>query len=192
MRQNPNRFGQREAGGGTGGLAASLLAGGTLTLGIDPGTAICGFGLVAEEKGALHMVAYGAITTQAGEPPAERLRLVYHGLRDIIGQYHPADVAVEELFFNKNVRTALQVGQARGVAMLAAAEADLEVAEYTPLQVKQALVGYGRAEKSQVQEMVRVMLGMDRIPEPDDAADALAVAICHIHSRQVARRLGVG
>jgi crossover junction endodeoxyribonuclease RuvC len=170
--------------------AASVVAGGMLTLGIDPGIAICGFGLVAEEKGAVRMVAYGAITTQAGEPPAERLRIVYRGLCDLIGRYHPADVAVEELFFNKNVRTALQVGQARGVAMLAAAEADLDVAEYTPLQVKQAMVGYGRAEKSQVQEMVRVMLGMDRIPEPDDAADALAVAICHIHSRQVARRMG--
>jgi crossover junction endodeoxyribonuclease RuvC len=190
---------QNRDGSGTVGLtgiearaAASIAVGSMLTLGIDPGTAICGFGLVAEEKGALLMVAYGAITTRAGEPPAQRLRLVYHGLRDLIGQYHPADVAVEELFFNKNVRTALQVGQARGVAMLAAAEADLDVAEYTPLQVKQAMVGYGRAEKSQVQEMVRVMLGLDRIPEPDDAADALAVAICHIHSRQVARRLGVG
>jgi crossover junction endodeoxyribonuclease RuvC len=163
-----------------------------VTLGIDPGVAICGFGLVAEDRGALRMVAFGAITTRAGEPPAERLRVVYRELRRIIAEHHPDDVAVEELFFNKNVRTALQVGQARGVALLAAAEADLEVAEYTPLQVKQALVGYGRAEKFQVQEMVRVMLALERIPEPDDAADALAVAICHIHSRQVTRRLGVG
>jgi crossover junction endodeoxyribonuclease RuvC len=192
LRQNPDGNGTVGLAGSEARAAASIAAGGVLTLGIDPGIAICGFGLVAEEKGALHMIAYGAITTQAGEPPAERLRVVYRGLRDLIGSYHPADVAVEELFFNKNVRTALQVGQARGVAMLAAAEADLDVAEYTPLQVKQAMVGYGRAAKSQVQEMVRVMLGLDRIPEPDDAADALAVAICHIHSRQVARRLGVG
>lgn len=172
--------------------AAAHAAAGMVTLGIDPGVAICGFGLVAEDRGALRMVAFGAITTRAGEPPAERLRVVYRELRRIIAEHHPDDVAVEELFFNKNVRTALQVGQARGVALLAAAEADLEVAEYTPLQVKQALVGYGRAEKFQVQEMVRVMLALERIPEPDDAADALAVAICHIHSRQVTRRLGVG
>jgi crossover junction endodeoxyribonuclease RuvC len=192
VHQSRNGLGTIEVSGGKTDPAPFVTSGGTLTLGIDPGTAICGFGLVAEERGALRMVAYGAITTQAGEPPAERLRIVYRGLCDLIGRYHPADVAVEELFFNKNVRTALQVGQARGVAMLAAAEAGLDVAEYTPLQVKQAMVGYGRAEKSQVQEMVRVMLGLDRIPEPDDASDALAVAICHIHSRQVARRLAMG
>jgi crossover junction endodeoxyribonuclease RuvC len=171
---------------------AADAAEGTVTLGIDPGVAICGYGLVAEDQGALRLVAYGAITTRAGEPPAQRLLLVYHSLRDLIGKHRPYDVAVEELFFNKNVRTALQVGQARGVVLLAAAEAGLDVAEYTPLQVKQALVGYGRAEKTQVQEMVRVMLNLERTPAPDDAADALAVAICHIHSRRTIRRLGLG
>ncbi len=192
MPQNPDPGAQQQIGSGPGDAIAPLASGGSLTLGIDPGTAICGFGLVAEDQGSLRLVAYGTVTTKAGEPAAERLLLIYHGLRDLIGRYHPLDVAVEELFFNKNVRTALQVGQARGVVMLAAAEAGLEVAEYTPLQVKQAMVGYGRAEKSQVQEMVRITLGLDRIPEPDDAADALAVAICHIHSRRVARRLGTG
>lgn len=160
-----------------------------LTLGIDPGTAICGYGLVAEEGTALRLVAYGAITTTARQPMAERLLQIYHELGKIISLYGPTEMAVEELFFNKNVRTALQVGQARGVVLLAAAEGTLPVAEYTPLQVKLALVGYGRAEKRQVQEMVRMMLRMPDIPRPDDAADALAVAICHLHARQVARRL---
>ncbi len=151
--------------------------------------AICGYGLVEGEGDQQSLVTYGAITTEAGQPLAGRLQQVYQGLQELIARYQPQEVAVEELFFSKNARTALAVGQARGVVLLAAANAGLAVAEYTPLQVKQAIVGYGRAEKSQVQQMVRVILGLDHIPQPDDAADALAVAICHIHSRQVAQRL---
>jgi crossover junction endodeoxyribonuclease RuvC len=168
-----------------------------LTLGIDPGTAIMGYGLV--ESGPndearshvkvpsvsgerLRMVEYGALYTPAHTPLVERLPMLYQGLRDLINEYKPSAVAIEQLFFNKNVRTALAVGQARGVAILAAAHAGLPVGEYTPLQVKQAVVGYGRATKEQVQAMVRILLNMDHIPRPDDAADALAIAICHIHS----------
>lgn len=161
-----------------------------VTLGVDPGTAICGYGAVLSEGDRLSMVACGAITTAPGQPMEARLQQVYRGLRDLMARYGPRDVAVEELFFSKNVRTALAVGQARGVVLLAAADAGLPVAEYTPLQVKQAVVGYGRAEKLQVQQMVRVILGTAQVPEPDDAADALAVAICHIHSSQSVERLG--
>lgn len=164
-------------------------AGNRLTLGVDPGTAICGYGLVMEAGAELSLLAFGVIVTHADQPMPERLRHIHGELADLIARYRPADVAVEELFFNKNVRTALAVGQARGVVMLAAAQHNLVVAEYTPLQVKKAIVGYGRADKRQVQEMVRLMLRMAEIPRPDDAADALAVAICHLHSRRVARRL---
>ena len=177
-----------------------------ITLGIDPGTAIMGYGLV--ESGALvhgekpqgpdrsdqHMgtrlgynglrlIEYGALVTPAHAPVVERLPMLYKGLMELIAEYKPDAMAIEELFFNKNVRTALAVGQARGVAILAAAHANIAVAEYTPLQVKQAVVGYGRATKEQVQNMVRILLNMDHIPRPDDTADALAIAICHIHSQ---------
>jgi crossover junction endodeoxyribonuclease RuvC len=162
-----------------------------LTLGIDPGTAIMGYGLV--ESGAsvvgrldssdLRMVEYGALHTPANAPLVERLPMLYQGLMDLLNEHKPQVVAIEELFFNKNVRTALSVGHARGIVILAAAHAGLPVAEYTPLQVKQAVVGYGRATKEQVQSMVKILLHMDHIPRPDDAADALAIAICHIHSR---------
>jgi crossover junction endodeoxyribonuclease RuvC len=162
-----------------------------LTLGIDPGTATCGYGLVVEEGRELSLVAYGVITTRAGRPLGERLRQIYLELGDLIELHRPAEVAVEELFFNKNVRSALQVGQARGVILLAAAQHGLAVSEYTPPQVKQAIAGYGRADKHQVQEMVRLILHMPEIPHPDDAADALAVAICHLHSRQAAALLDV-
>ena len=129
------------------------------------------------------MVEYGALYTPSHTPIVERLPMLYDGLMELLREYKPDAVAIEELFFNKNVRTALAVGHARGVAILAAAHAGLAVAEYTPLQVKQAVVGYGRATKEQVQSMVKVLLHMDHIPRPDDAADALAIAICHIHSR---------
>ena len=162
-----------------------------LTLGIDPGTAIMGYGLV--ESGAsvnarpgaeeLSMVEYGALVTPANTPLIERLPTLYDGLIELMNEYKPQAVAVEELFFNKNVRTALAVGHARGVVILAAAHSGIALAEYTPLQVKQAVVGYGRATKEQVQSMVKILLHMDHIPRPDDAADALAIAICHIHSR---------
>jgi crossover junction endodeoxyribonuclease RuvC len=169
-----------------------------LTLGIDPGTAIMGYGLVESEAGGdegrvrgerLKMVEYGALYTPANTPLVERLPMLYEGLRDLIKEYKPISVAIEELFFNKNVRTALAVGHARGIAILAAAHSALPVGEYTPLQVKQAVVGYGRATKEQVQAMVKILLNMDHVPRPDDAADALAVAICHIHSATFEERV---
>ena len=162
-----------------------------LVLGIDPGTAIMGYGLVSSGASVdarkygreeLRMVEYGALHTPANTPLAERLPMLYTGLMDLLREHKPDAVAVEQLFFNKNVRTALAVGHARGIAILAAAHAGCAVAEYTPLQVKQAVVGYGRATKEQVQSMVKILLNMDHIPRPDDAADALAIAICHMHS----------
>ncbi|MDD4239662.1 MAG: crossover junction endodeoxyribonuclease RuvC [Desulfotomaculaceae bacterium] len=152
-----------------------------LILGIDPGTAITGFGLVDFRGNRFSMVECGCIRTQAGLPLAERLQILYRGLFNIIRQNNPAHVAVEELFFNNNARTALAVGHARGVILLAAAEAGLPVFEYTPLQVKQAVVGYGRAAKAQVEYMVKTILCLPSVPGPDDVADALAVAICHAH-----------
>lgn len=158
-----------------------------LILGIDPGTAITGYGVIAHEGNHLRRVTYGVVRTEANLPMPARLRQIHQEIVAIIDQYQPAVVAVEELFFNKNVRTALSVGQSRGVILLAAESAGLEIAEYTPLQVKQSVVGYGRAEKLQVQEMVRMLLCLTEIPKPDDAADALAIAICHAHSRKLNR-----
>jgi crossover junction endodeoxyribonuclease RuvC len=160
-----------------------------LVLGIDPGTAITGYGLVEGEGDTLTLVAYGAITTPPDWPLPERLQHIYQELAALIEDGQPTAVAVEELFFSKNVRTALSVGQARGVVLLAAANAGLPIHEYTPLQVKQAIVGYGRATKDQVQQMVRMLLGLDSVPQPDDAADAIAVAICHIHSAKLTAML---
>lgn len=154
-------------------------------LGVDPGTAITGYGLVESVHDELGLVTYGTITTSAGQPMAERLATLYHQLSQIIRDSKPTELAVEELFFHKNVRTALAVGQARGVVLLAASHAGLPVSEYTPLQVKDAVVGYGRATKEQVQEMVRMLLGLDVVPRPDDAADAIAVAICHCHAARL-------
>jgi crossover junction endodeoxyribonuclease RuvC len=160
-----------------------------LVLGVDPGTAITGYGLVREEADRLALVACGAITTPAGHPLAVRLQAIYRGLRRIVEQHAPDAGAVEELFFSRNVRTALSVGHARGVALLALADAGLPISEYKPLEVKQAVAGYGGADKRQVQEMVRMLLDLDAVPEPDDAADATAVAICHIHSARMAALL---
>lgn len=153
-----------------------------LILGVDPGTAITGYGLVEQQGQRLVPQTYGVIRTKAGCPLANRLQHIYDGIGALIEQYRPAVMVVEELFFNKNTRTALAVGQARGVILLAAANHGLKIAEFTPLQVKMAVVGYGRAEKIQVQEMVRVILKLKAIPKPDDAADALAIAICYAHS----------
>jgi crossover junction endodeoxyribonuclease RuvC len=157
-------------------------------LGVDPGTAITGFGLVSYEGNHLKKITFGAIRTSPDQSATIRLHHIYQELLQIIHEYKPDAVAVEELFFNKNVRTALAVGQARGVILLAAATAGYEVAEYTPLQVKLAVTGYGRAEKMQIQEMVRVLLCLTEIPKPDDAADALAIAICHAHSWKLSER----
>lgn len=153
-----------------------------IILGIDPGTAICGYGVVEQQGNRFRMLEYGAIRSSSTEEPAARLQTIFLGLNRIIEQYRPGQMAVEELFFNKNVRTALVVGQARGVIMLAGQLQGIPIFEYTPLQVKQAVVGYGRAEKQQVQYMVKAILNLNEIPKPDDAADALAIAICHGNS----------
>ena len=139
-----------------------------------------GWGVVEETDGVLRLVDYGVLTTSAELSQAERLLLLYNDLRHLIEQYYPAAAAIEELFFGKNVNTALTVGQARGVVLLTLAQAGIPVYEYKPLQVKQALAGYGGADKRQVQEMVRLTLRLPAIPRPDDAADAVAVAICQI------------
>jgi crossover junction endodeoxyribonuclease RuvC len=160
-----------------------------LVLGIDPGTATTGYGLIREaEDGSLHVVDYGVIQTSADLSMPDRLLELFRQLRQLILLHRPETGAVEKLFFEKNVRTAITVGQARGVALLALAEAGLLVAEYTPLEVKQAVVGYGGADKNQVQQMVKALLALTDIPRPDDAADALAIAICHFHSSQWSRR----
>lgn len=148
-------------------------------LGIDPGTAITGFGLIDKKGNKLEAVKYGCIYTDSSWPLAKRLDKIYSEVKGLINDYQPAQMAVEELFFNTNAKTALSVGHARGVILLAGQQNQLVVEGYTPLQVKQATAGYGRADKSQVQRMVRTILGLDKLPKPDDAADALAVAICH-------------
>jgi len=153
-----------------------------LVLGIDPGTAITGYGVVSSDGDALSLVSYGVVTTLAGTPLPVRLQYIYRELSDIVSTYHPQEAAVEKLFFSKNARTALAVGQARGVVLLALADAGCLISEYTPLQIKQAITGYGQADKRQMQEMVRLLLNLDVVPQPDDAADAIAAAICHLHS----------
>ena len=153
-----------------------------IALGIDPGTAIVGYAVVMAKGSELSMLACDVITTPAKMPLAQRLQLIYEGLSGIVATFKPNEAAMEELFFAKNARTAMTVGQARGVAMLALANGGLSVAEYTPKQVKQAVTGYGGAGKEQVGEMVRILLKLTAIPRPDDAADAAAVAICHLNT----------
>jgi crossover junction endodeoxyribonuclease RuvC len=151
-------------------------------LGIDPGIAIVGFGFIDKIGSKLVPVQYGSIQTEAHTDPGLRLKEVYDAAVQLIEKYKPDAMAIEKLFFNRNVTTAFTVGQARGVIVLAGVQAGLQVAEYTPLQVKQAVVGYGKAEKHQVQEMVKMLLKLSVVPKPDDVADALAIAICHAHS----------
>lgn len=158
-----------------------------VTLGIDPGTAIVGYAVVAAKGSTLSMIACDVITTPAGMPLAQRLQQIYQRLGEIIETYQPNEAAMEELFFAKNARTALTVGHARGVIMLALANGGLTVAEYTPKQVKQAVTGYGGADKVQVGEMVRILLNLRAVPRPDDAADAAAVAICHLNTAPLLR-----
>ena len=157
-----------------------------ITLGIDPGTATTGFGIIREEQdGGLTVLAFGVIQTSTAFSQADRLVQLYNQIKELIILHQPDMGAVEKLFFERNVRTALSVGQARGVTLLAMAESKLQIGEYTPLEVKQAVAGYGGADKNQVQQMVKTILGLEVIPHPDDAADALAVAICHIHSAKI-------
>ena len=161
-----------------------------LAIGIDPGTAITGYGVIEEEQdGSLTVITYGSIETTADDTMPDRLMQLYRQLKKLIDLHQPESGAVEKLFFARNVRTALTVGQARGVVLLALAEAGVELAEYTPNEVKQAVAGFGGADKNQVQKMVQALLGLEEIPQPDDAADALAVAICHLHSARL-RSLG--
>jgi crossover junction endodeoxyribonuclease RuvC len=161
-----------------------------LILGIDPGIAITGYGLIEVKGHKFAPVDYGCIRTSAQQEENQRLLLLHEQLSAVIVRYKPSVLAVEELFFSRNTRTAMAVGQARGVILLTAAEYGLDVVEYTPLEVKQGIVGYGRADKKQVQEMVKVLLNLAEVPRPDDAADALAVAICHAHILPLAGRLG--
>ena len=153
-----------------------------IILGIDPGYAIVGWGVIEYNGSKFKTLGYGSINTPAGLEPAERLLMVYRGMNEIIQKYKPDQIAVEELFFNTNTTTAILVAEARGVILLSAKLAGREIAEYTPLQVKQAVVGYGRAEKKQVIVMVTSLLGLPAPPKPDDTADALAIAVCHAHS----------
>ncbi len=160
------------------------------TIGIDPGTAIMGWGVIDEERGSLQSVAHGVLKTPAEETAARRLLLLHQGLQELLQTYQPAAAAIEELFFSRNVTTALAVGQARGIALLAFVQADIPIYEYKPLAVKQAVAGYGGADKRQMQEMVRLTLGLEKIPRPDDAADALAIAICHAYTAPMLQRIG--
>lgn len=161
-------------------------------LGVDPGTALMGYAVVRQDNDRLGLLTCGALETASTLPLPERLALLYDGLLRIIDEWGPSELAIEDLFFNRNVRSALSVGQARGVALLAAAHRGLAVSSYTPLQVKESVTGFGRARKEQVQEMVRVLLNLSSVPEPDDAADAAAIAVCHLNSsagRELYRRV---
>ncbi len=160
-----------------------------VALGIDPGTATTGYGVVAlTADGGLTLLAYGVIRTAAHTPMHLRLRELFDNLRDLIDEFRPQGLAVEKLFFGRNVTNAIAVGQARGAVLLAAALHELEVAEYTPAEVKQAIAGYGNADKAQVQTMVQRILDLPELPRPDDAADGVAIAVCHLQGLTFRRR----
>ncbi len=158
-------------------------------LGIDPGSLITGFGVVEEEANGLQALAWGALRTSAKQTLPERLKRIYAGLTESLRAWKPDAVSIEQVFFANNPKTALTLGHARGVALLTVAHADLPLVEYSALEIKMAVVGYGRAAKSQVQQMVKHLLHLDAIPQPADAADALAAAICHLHTHSFQRRL---
>ena len=153
-----------------------------IVLGIDPGYAIVGVGVIEYNGNKFRTIDYYAITTEAHTPFEERLKIIYEGINEAIEKYKPDFMSIEELFFNDNAKTAIAVGQARGVIVLSAVNHGVEIFEYTPLQVKQAVVGYGRADKTQVQQMTKAILALNSVPKPDDVADALAIAVCHAHS----------
>ena len=153
-----------------------------IILGIDPGLAIVGWGVIEYKNTKFRTMAYGSIQTPAGMRTEERLKRIFDGMNELIQKYRPDAVAVEELFFNTNITTGIRVAEARGVILLSAERAGIPIQEYTPLQVKQAVVGYGRAEKKQVITMVTMLLGLKEPPHPDDTADALAIAVCHGHT----------
>lgn len=160
-----------------------------IILGIDPGIAIVGYGIIEYKNNKFRVIDYGAITTPSTMDTTKRLERIYKGIDILIKNYNIDEVGVEELFFNKNVKTAITVAQARGVILLACSHNDKPIYEYTPLQVKQGVVGYGRAQKAQVQQMVTSMLNLKEIPKPDDVADALAVAISHAHANKLEKTL---
>jgi len=153
-----------------------------IVLGIDPGLAIVGWGVLEYKNTRFRTLAYGSLQTPAGMRTEERLKAIFDGMNELLDTYHPDAMAVEELFFNTNITTGIRVAEARGVILLSAQRKQIPIYEYTPLQVKQAVVGYGRAEKKQVISMVTMLLGLTKPPKPDDTADALAIAICHAHS----------
>jgi crossover junction endodeoxyribonuclease RuvC len=162
-----------------------------IIFGIDPGLAISGYGIVNYAGNKFEIIKYGAVTTSSFDEFPKRLKIIYDRYTELYEMYRPEAVAVEELFYNKNTKTAMAIAQSRGVHILAVANKDIPLYEYTPLQIKQGTVGYGRAEKKQVQEMVRLILKLERIPKPDDVADGLAAAICHAHSLKFAENFRI-
>lgn len=160
-----------------------------IALGFDPGTARLGYGVITSEPDPT-AIDYGVVVTDADAQMGDRLLTIYLAVGELIDRFQPDAVAVERLFFARNVTTAMTVGQARGIVLLAAAQRAIPIAEYAPSEIKQAVVGYGRADKHQIQEMVRIMLGLESLPTPDDAADALAVAICHVQIAPFRSRVG--
>lgn len=163
-----------------------------LVLGIDPGLALTGYGILEESGNKFKLLECGCLRTPANTPQPERLKLIYNGVLDILQKYPVDVVAIEQLFFNTNVTTALSVGQARGVMILALAQQNIPIFEYTPLQVKQAVAGYGRADKVQVQRMVQSLLGLKEMIRPDDAADAVAICICHLQTYRFTKAVNKG
>ncbi len=153
-----------------------------IILGIDPGLATLGYGVIEADNQKLRLIQYGTLTTPAGQPMPQRLRAIYQGMNQLMDIYQPEDVAFEELFFSKNITTGINVSHARGVALLAVVQRTENLYEYTPMQIKQAVTGYGGADKHQVQQMVKILLNMKEIARPDDAADAIAVALTHANS----------
>lgn len=158
-------------------------------LGIDPGYAIMGWGVIEKSGSSFKPIAYGSIETQKDTPMPDRLKQLYSGLMDVIAEYDPSEASIEELYFNNNAKTAIFVGQARGVALLACINSGLSIYEYTPLQIKTAMTGYGRAEKKQIQQMVKMILNLDEVPKPDDTADAIAAAICHGYCGEAKKKM---
>ena len=154
-------------------------------LGIDPGYAIMGWGIIEKKGSSFIPVAYGALTTDKDMPMPDRLKHLYSGLMDIITEYQPEEMSIEQLYFNTNITTGIFVAQARGGAIIAASNCGLRIYEYTPLEIKMSLTGYGRADKTQMQQMVKTVLGLEKVPKPDDTADALAAAICHGYSGEI-------
>lgn len=163
-----------------------------IILGIDPGYAIVGIGVIEYKGNKFRPIEYNAITTDAHTPASLRLKIIYDEINNYLDKYKPDAVAIEELFFNSNQKTAILVAQARGVLVVSATNKGIPIYEYTPLQIKQAVAGYGRADKNQIQQMVKMLLNLNAIPKPDDAADALAVAICHAHSYNLNDKFGLG